>query len=87
MKLARYGLPGEERPALVDSEGRLRELSAHIPDITGATLALTVAAPRPAQADGLISFEVSAASRGVQAFDDDGTGARTAGESSSPEKI
>src|SRR5205823_11175569 len=39
MKLARYGAPGEERPALVDSEGRLCDLSAHIPDISGAVLA------------------------------------------------
>ena len=39
MKLARYGPPGEERPGLVDSEGRLRDLSAHIPDISGAALA------------------------------------------------
>ena len=46
--------------------------------LLAATLALTVAAPRPARADALISFEVSAAARGVQAFDDDGTGARTA---------
>jgi 2,4-diketo-3-deoxy-L-fuconate hydrolase len=38
MKLARYGLPGEERPALVDVEGRLRDLSQHVPDITGATI-------------------------------------------------
>ena len=38
MKLARYGLPGEERPALVDTDGRLRDLSAQIPDISGAAL-------------------------------------------------
>jgi 2,4-diketo-3-deoxy-L-fuconate hydrolase len=38
MKLARYGLPGNERPALLDSDGNLRDLSAHIPDITGATI-------------------------------------------------
>jgi 2,4-diketo-3-deoxy-L-fuconate hydrolase len=39
MKLARYGPPGEERPALVDSEGRLRDLSSHVGDIAGAALA------------------------------------------------
>ena len=38
MKLARYGLPGKERPALVDREGQLRDLSAHVADISGATL-------------------------------------------------
>src|SRR5207253_10281855 len=39
MKLARYGHPGEERPALVDSDGRLRDLCAHISDLSGAALA------------------------------------------------
>ena len=34
MKLVRYGRPGAERPGLVDPDGRLRDLSAVIPDIT-----------------------------------------------------
>ncbi|NGY04256.1 fumarylacetoacetate hydrolase family protein [Solimonas terrae] len=38
MKLARYGEPGHERPALIDAEGKLRELSAHIADIACSTL-------------------------------------------------
>jgi 2,4-diketo-3-deoxy-L-fuconate hydrolase len=38
MKLARYGLPGCERPALVDGDGRLRDLSDHVPDIAGRNL-------------------------------------------------
>lgn len=38
MKLARYGTPGHERPALVDASGALRNLSAVLPDITAATL-------------------------------------------------
>ncbi|WP_020650205.1 fumarylacetoacetate hydrolase family protein [Solimonas variicoloris] len=38
MKLARYGRPGQERPALVDAQGQLRDLSAHVPDIAGAAL-------------------------------------------------
>ncbi|MGH8444032.1 MAG: fumarylacetoacetate hydrolase family protein, partial [Solimonas sp.] len=38
MKLARYGNPGREQPALIDAQGRLRDLSAHIPDITGSVL-------------------------------------------------
>lgn len=38
MKLARYGAPGAERPALVDQDGNLRDISAHVPDITGVTL-------------------------------------------------
>lgn len=39
MKLARYGPFGEERPALVDAAGRLRDASAIIDDITIDTLA------------------------------------------------
>ena len=39
MKLARYGDPGAEKPALVDADGGLRDLSGHVLDITGATLA------------------------------------------------
>ena len=39
MKLARYGSPGRERPAVVDAAGALRDLSAVIADIDGATLA------------------------------------------------
>lgn len=38
MKLVRYGAEGSEKPALVDSEGQLRDLSAHINDITGDML-------------------------------------------------
>jgi 2,4-diketo-3-deoxy-L-fuconate hydrolase len=38
MKLARYGSAGEEKPALVDADGRLRDLCAHVIDISGATI-------------------------------------------------
>ncbi|CUH47791.1 MULTISPECIES: fumarylacetoacetate hydrolase family protein [Ruegeria] len=38
MKLVRYGVEGSEKPALVDAEGQLRDLSAHIIDITGDML-------------------------------------------------
>ncbi|MAW84982.1 MAG: 2-hydroxyhepta-2,4-diene-1,7-dioate isomerase [Phyllobacteriaceae bacterium] len=38
MKLVRYGNPGEEKPGLIDAEGALRDLSAHVADITGATI-------------------------------------------------
>lgn len=34
LRLARYGPAGAERPALIDAQGRLRDLSAHIDDIT-----------------------------------------------------
>jgi len=38
MKLLRYGTLGAEKPGLLDNAGLLRDLSAHVDDITGATL-------------------------------------------------
>jgi 2,4-diketo-3-deoxy-L-fuconate hydrolase len=38
LKLLRYGSPGAERPGLLDAEGRVRDLSAHVADIAGAAL-------------------------------------------------
>ena len=38
MKLVRYGHPGKEKPGLIDAEGRLRDLSAVIPDLGAAQL-------------------------------------------------
>jgi len=38
MKLLRYGAKGKEKPGLLDKEGRLRDLSAVIPDISGETI-------------------------------------------------
>ena len=38
MKLLRYGKAGEERPAMVDAMGGLRDLSGVVGDIVGATL-------------------------------------------------
>jgi 2-keto-4-pentenoate hydratase/2-oxohepta-3-ene-1,7-dioic acid hydratase in catechol pathway len=38
MKLVRYGAKGKEKPGLLDKEGRLRDLSAVIPDISGETI-------------------------------------------------
>ena len=35
MKLLRYGPPGQERPGLLDAQGRIRDLGQHVPDITG----------------------------------------------------
>lgn len=39
MKLVRYGAPGEEKPGIVDAQGDIRDLSAHVEDIDGAALA------------------------------------------------
>ena len=38
MKLLRYGPIGEEKPGLLDDEGRVRDLSAHVSDISGDAL-------------------------------------------------
>jgi 2,4-didehydro-3-deoxy-L-rhamnonate hydrolase len=38
MKLVRYGNPGKEKPGLIDADGKLRDLSAVIPDIGPAQL-------------------------------------------------
>ena len=39
MKLLRYGPAGEEKPGLLDADGTIRDLSAHVADIDGAVLA------------------------------------------------
>lgn len=39
MKLVRYGDRGAEKPGLIDAEGRIRDLSAHVSDIAGSVLA------------------------------------------------
>jgi ureidoglycolate lyase len=38
MKLLRYGPRGQERPAILDGENRVRDLSEHVPDIAGDVL-------------------------------------------------
>lgn len=38
MKLVRFGQPGREKPGIVDSEGRIRDLSDVVPDIAGDVL-------------------------------------------------
>jgi 5-carboxymethyl-2-hydroxymuconate isomerase len=38
MKLVRYGAVGQEKPGMLDRSGRLRDLSAHVKDITGETV-------------------------------------------------
>lgn len=38
MKLLRYGLPRQEKPGILDSDGRIRDLSGIVPDINGETL-------------------------------------------------
>jgi 2-keto-4-pentenoate hydratase/2-oxohepta-3-ene-1,7-dioic acid hydratase in catechol pathway len=38
MKLCRYGAAGAEKPGLIDADGRIRDLSGHIADLTGAEI-------------------------------------------------
>ena len=38
MKLLRYGPPGREKPALLDANGHIRDLSGVIPDLAGESL-------------------------------------------------
>jgi 2-keto-4-pentenoate hydratase/2-oxohepta-3-ene-1,7-dioic acid hydratase in catechol pathway len=53
MKLMRYGAKGAERPALVDAQGTVRDLSGVVPDITAATL-------RPENLKRLAALDVAA---------------------------
>lgn len=39
MKLVRFGAHGAEKPGIVDRDGAIRDLSAHVPDFSGANLA------------------------------------------------
>jgi 2,4-didehydro-3-deoxy-L-rhamnonate hydrolase len=39
MKLLRYGPVGNERPGLLDRDGRIRDLAGHVPDITAEAIA------------------------------------------------
>ncbi len=41
MKLLRYGPPGQEKPGLLDRDGKIRDLSGAVRDIDGAALAPT----------------------------------------------
>lgn len=38
MKLLRYGAKGQEKPAILDANGQMRDLSSHVTDIAGDTL-------------------------------------------------
>ncbi|WDV51982.1 fumarylacetoacetate hydrolase family protein [Streptomyces coeruleorubidus] len=51
MKLLRVGTAGTERPALLDADGTLRDLSGVVPDIDGALLADDAALGRVRAAD------------------------------------
>jgi 2-keto-4-pentenoate hydratase/2-oxohepta-3-ene-1,7-dioic acid hydratase in catechol pathway len=52
MKLCRYGNPGAEKPGVIDADGKIRDLSAHVadigPDALGAGALAKLAAIDPA---------------------------------------
>jgi len=52
MKLVRFGKAGNERPGLVDGNGKIRDLSGHISDLTGDTVS-------PASLDKLRAIDPS----------------------------
>ncbi|MTV11815.1 MULTISPECIES: fumarylacetoacetate hydrolase family protein [Bradyrhizobium] len=53
MKLVRFGEPGQEKPGVVDQEGRIRDVSARISDWTGEAL-------DPARLTELSSIDIAA---------------------------
>jgi 2-keto-4-pentenoate hydratase/2-oxohepta-3-ene-1,7-dioic acid hydratase in catechol pathway len=40
MKLLRFGPVGQEKTGIMDADGQVRDLSAHVPDLSGPTVAL-----------------------------------------------
>jgi 2-keto-4-pentenoate hydratase/2-oxohepta-3-ene-1,7-dioic acid hydratase in catechol pathway len=52
MKLVRFGEIGHEKPGMLDADGNIRDLSAHIDDVNGATLS-------PASLDNLRKIDPS----------------------------
>lgn len=63
MKLLRVGEPGHERPAMLDAEGRLRDLSSLVPDIAGPVLSDAGLADLAARAQGADLPVIDPASR------------------------
>jgi 2-keto-4-pentenoate hydratase/2-oxohepta-3-ene-1,7-dioic acid hydratase in catechol pathway len=53
MKLLRYGPPGQEKPGLLDKDGKIRDLSGKLADINGAALS-------PASLDALRKLDPAA---------------------------
>lgn len=45
MKLLRYGPQGQEKPAILDAEGQVRDLSGHVADFVGAAVSLEALEP------------------------------------------
>lgn len=52
MKLVRFGEMGQEKPGIVDAQGKIRDLSAHVSDFTGQYLS-------PASLDAIRKLDLS----------------------------
>ncbi|MDI6836204.1 MAG: fumarylacetoacetate hydrolase family protein [Rhizobiaceae bacterium] len=72
MKLMRVGPPGREKPALLDKDGKVRDLSAHVADIGGAAISpeglAKIAAIDPASLPELSVDRVGACVAGTGKF-------------------
>jgi 2-keto-4-pentenoate hydratase/2-oxohepta-3-ene-1,7-dioic acid hydratase in catechol pathway len=53
MRLVRFGKEGSEKPGVLDRDGRVHDLSAHIPDLSGRAL-------EPASLDKLRALDIDA---------------------------
>ncbi len=53
MKLVRFGPAGREKPGIIDSEGKIRDLSKVVPDINGEVLATSMAKIKKAKVERL----------------------------------
>lgn len=53
MKLVRFGPAGREKPGIIDSEGKIRDLSRVVPDINGEVLAGSMAKIKKAKINRL----------------------------------
>lgn len=56
MKLVRYGEPGQEKPGILDADGKIRDLSGIVDDIAGAALV-------PEDLDKIRSLDIDALPR------------------------
>ncbi|MCM2398309.1 MAG: fumarylacetoacetate hydrolase family protein [Ferrovibrio sp.] len=72
MKLMRVGPLGQEKPALLDKDGKTRDLSAHVPDIGGAAIGpeglAKIAAINPASLPELTADRIGACVAGTGKF-------------------
>jgi len=53
MKLVRFGPAGREKPGIIDSDGKIRDLSKVVPDINGEVLATSMAKIKKAKINKL----------------------------------